>query len=130
MDVEKRALRVAAVTIKGCIVLDWLIRRRHTRSRGLVGLVDEGFPAPRQAVTVETRVIETIQNLLARSGRSVPVTAATRLYADGLGLDSLGAAELSTMLEMAFGRDPYSEGLIPRSVAEIVRYYDPSAGSR
>ena len=81
-------------------------------------------------MSVEARVIETIRSLLARYGRSVPVTAASRLYADGLGLDSLGAAELSTMLEMAFGRDPYSAGLIPRSVEEIVQYYDPAAGPR
>jgi acyl carrier protein len=81
-------------------------------------------------MSVEARVIETVRSLLARYGRTVPVTAESRLYADGLGLDSLGAAELSTMLEMAFGRDPYSEGVVPRSVEEIVRFYDTPAGPR
>ena len=83
-----------------------------------------------EAMSVEARVIDTIRTLLARYGRGVPVTAQSRLYADGLGLDSLAAAELSTMLEMAFGRDPYSDGMVPRSVEEIVRFYETPAGSR
>lgn len=102
----------------------------YSNSGLLVGLVGEDSRPLGQDVSIEASVIETVQSLLARYGRSVPVTASSRLYADGLGLDSLGAAELSTMLEMAFGRDPYSEGLVPRTVAEIVRYYDPPAGPR
>ena len=81
-------------------------------------------------MSVEARVIETIRRLLARYARTDSVTPQSRLYSDGLGLDSLGAAELSTMLEMAFGRDPYSAGLIPRSVDEIVRFYETPAGQR
>jgi acyl carrier protein len=81
-------------------------------------------------MSVEARVIDVIRSLLARYARTVPVTAQSRLYADGLGLDSLGAAELSTMLEMAFGRDPDSEGVIPRSVEEIIRFYETPADPR
>lgn len=80
-------------------------------------------------MSVETRVIEVVRSLLARYARTDPVTPHTRLYADGLGLDSLGAAELSTMLEMAFGRDPYSAGQIPRGVDEIIRFYEKPSGT-
>ena len=81
-------------------------------------------------MSVEARVIEVVRSLLARYARTDSVTSHSRLYADGLGLDSLGAAELSTMLEMAFGRDPYSAGLVPRGVDEIIRFYEPTAGAR
>jgi len=81
-------------------------------------------------MSVEARVVEVVRSLLARYARTDPVTPQSRLYADGLGLDSLGAAELSTMLEMTFGRDPYSAGLIPRGVDEIIRFYETTAGTR
>lgn len=81
-------------------------------------------------MSVEEAVIEVVRGLLARYARTDPVTPQSRLYADGLGLDSLGAAELSTMLEMAFGRDPYSAGLVPRGVDEIIRFYETTAGPR
>lgn len=81
-------------------------------------------------MSVEARVIEVVRGLLARYARTDSVTPQSRLYADGLGLDSLGAAELSTMLEMAFGRDPYSAGLVPRGVDEIIRFYETTTGER
>lgn len=73
---------------------------------------------------VENRVIEVVQALLRRHKRPIDgVARNTTLYHGGLGLDSLGAAELSTMLEMAFSRDPYSEGEIPNTVGDIVDFY-------
>ena len=40
-----------------------------------------------------------------------------------LSLDSLELAELSAALEDDLGSDPYTEGLIPETVAELVGFY-------
>jgi acyl carrier protein len=48
----------------------------------------------------------------------------TGLWGDGLGLDSLEAAELSAMLEDAFGSDPFSVGAdLPETVGDVVAFY-------
>jgi acyl carrier protein len=48
----------------------------------------------------------------------------TGLWGDGLGLDSLEAAELSAMLEDEFGSDPFSAGGdLPETVGDIVAFY-------
>ena len=55
-------------------------------------------------------------------------TDETGLWGDGLGLDSLEAAELSAMLEDEFGTDPFSAGGdLPERVGDIVAFY---AGAR
>ncbi len=47
------------------------------------------------------------------------------LYGEGLGLDSLEAAELSAVLEDAFGTDPFSGGdRMPETVGEILGFYE------
>ena len=50
------------------------------------------------------------------------------LYAEGLDLDSLEAAELSAHLEDEFGSDPFSAALqagkdLPETVGDIVAFY-------
>jgi acyl carrier protein len=51
-------------------------------------------------------------------------TDETGLWGDGLGLDSLEAAELSAMLEDEFGTDPFSSGVdLPETVGDIVLFY-------
>jgi acyl carrier protein len=50
------------------------------------------------------------------------------LYAGGLELDSLAAAELSAHLEDEFGSDPFSAALaagndLPETVGDIVAFY-------
>ena len=51
-------------------------------------------------------------------------TDETGLWGDGLGLDSLEAAELSAMLEDEFGTDPFSAGgELPERVGDIVAFY-------
>jgi acyl carrier protein len=48
----------------------------------------------------------------------------TLLWGEGLGLDSLEAAELSAMLEDEFGTDPFSAGGdLPESVGDVVGFY-------
>jgi acyl carrier protein len=46
------------------------------------------------------------------------------LWGEGLGLDSLEAAELSAMLEDEFGSDPFSAGGdLPERVGDVVAFY-------
>lgn len=48
----------------------------------------------------------------------------TELWGEGLGLDSLEAAELSAMLEDEFGSDPFSAGGdLPDKVGDVVAFY-------
>jgi acyl carrier protein len=42
---------------------------------------------------------------------------------EDLALDSLELAELSAALEDDLGSDPYTEGLLPETVAEVVGFY-------
>jgi acyl carrier protein len=55
------------------------------------------------------------------------LTEDTPLYADGLGLDSVEAAELSAILEDEFGTDPFSAGEVPEKVADIVAFYETAS---
>ena len=51
-------------------------------------------------------------------------TDETGLWGNGLELDSLEAAELSALLEDAFGSDPFSAGGdLPESVGDILAFY-------
>jgi acyl carrier protein len=78
---------------------------------------------PPTAQNPETFVVESIRMLLSRRDEpAAPVTTDAHLH-DDLDLDSLELAELSVLLEDTFGRDPYSEGLVPNTVGEIVSFY-------
>jgi acyl carrier protein len=71
----------------------------------------------------EQTIMGAIRTLLARRNEGdVVVTATSDLY-DDLDLDSLEIAELSAVLEDDLGTDPYSAGIIPRTVAEVVAFY-------
>jgi acyl carrier protein len=75
--------------------------------------------------TDASRVLTIIRELLERLEKSHgELTEATPLYADGLGLDSVEAAELSAILEDEFGTDPYSEGDLPDTVGDILAFYE------
>ncbi|AXT86221.1 hypothetical protein C6I20_14205 [Aeromicrobium sp. A1-2] len=66
---------------------------------------------------------ETINRFLVRAGKNTDVTPETSLYAEGLGLDSLETAELSSMLEDDLTRDPFSEGIMAATIGEILDFY-------
>lgn len=70
-----------------------------------------------------TQAEQTLQKFLERSNRSADVDASAGLYADGLGLDSLETAELSAFLEDEVGTDPFTEGLLPQTVGELLDFY-------
>lgn len=70
-----------------------------------------------------TTAEQTIRSFLKRANKDPDVRSDTALFADGLGLDSLETAELSAMLEDDLGRDPYTEGMLPQTVGEILDFY-------
>jgi acyl carrier protein len=72
----------------------------------------------------EQTVVSAIRKLLRRrSSDHAELDRNADLYQD-LELDSLEVAELSAALEDDLGRDPYSEGLVPRTVGEVVDFYE------
>lgn len=70
---------------------------------------------------------ETVRGFLLQVGKSADFDAATSLYGDGLGLDSLEVAELSVLLEDTYGNDPFSAGLEVTTVGQVVDFYAPTA---
>ncbi|HEY6132058.1 MAG TPA: phosphopantetheine-binding protein [Halioglobus sp.] len=69
-------------------------------------------------------VIEMIKIILKHQAMQVKeVELSSELYDEGIGLDSLCVAELSAMLEKAYGKDPYTSNVMPRTVGDIVSFY-------
>jgi acyl carrier protein len=78
----------------------------------------------------DTAAVETlIRSFLERADKTAEFTAETPLFGDGLGLDSLEAAELSAMLEDEFGTDPFSAGDFAETVGQIYDFYAAQAAS-
>jgi acyl carrier protein len=74
------------------------------------------------------RVLTIIGELLERLEKGHgQLSDDTPLYADGLGLDSVEAAELSAVLEDEFGSDPFSAGDVPETVGDIVAFYETTS---
>lgn len=70
---------------------------------------------------------QTINRFLVRANKPADVTPETSLFADGIGLDSLETAELSSMLEDDLGSDPFSDGLTVQTVGAILDFYGDAA---
>jgi acyl carrier protein len=72
----------------------------------------------------------TVRSFVARvKKRKKGVELDVSLYSEGIGLDSLDVAELSAVLEDEFGKDPFSNGLMPETIGEIVAFYDETPAS-
>jgi acyl carrier protein len=72
----------------------------------------------------EVAIVSEIRSLLdRREGADAIVVTLNSNVHDDLDLDSLELAELSAVLEERFGHDPYTQGIAPRTVGEIVAYY-------
>ncbi|MDG1945344.1 MAG: phosphopantetheine-binding protein [Halioglobus sp.] len=72
----------------------------------------------------ELEVIEMIKTILKHQAMpEAEVAMSSDLYDDGIGLDSLCVAELSAMLEKAYGSDPYTSKIMPRTVSDIISFY-------
>lgn len=75
------------------------------------------------ATTADRMVYDLISEMLTRRGATdVAINGDARLMAD-LQLESLELAELSAALEDALGTDPYTEGLIPETVDDLIGFY-------
>jgi acyl carrier protein len=82
------------------------------------------LPDAETTVRAEGIIRDTIRGLLDQRGASgIEIGPDSKLTAD-LGLDSLELAELSAVLEDEIGHDPFSEGIVPETVAELVDYYN------
>jgi acyl carrier protein len=75
----------------------------------------------------QAQIEAVLHDFLARNDKDISFDLGTSLYADGLSLDSLETAELSALLEDEFGRDPFSDETMPRTVGDLVRYYSAAA---
>lgn len=72
----------------------------------------------------KTTVVSSIRSLLKRrKADDLEFGDDADLY-DDLQLDSLEVAEFSAILEDDLGRDPYSEGETPRTVADVIKFYE------
>jgi acyl carrier protein len=72
----------------------------------------------------------TVRSFVARvKKRKKGVELDVSLYSEGIGLDSLDVAELSAVLEDEFGQDPFSNGLMPETIGDIVAFYDETPAS-
>lgn len=56
-----------------------------------------------------------------------PTALDASLYETGVGLDSLDTAAFSSMLEAEYGADPYSEGVFPETLADVLHFYKENA---
>lgn len=75
-------------------------------------------------MTIEAQIIEVIQEILRHQAfPETDVTPESPLYDDGVGLDSLCVAELSATLEKNYGKDPYTSGIMPQTVGDIIAFY-------
>jgi acyl carrier protein len=73
-----------------------------------------------------TIIIEFLERL--QKAYDGELTGETPLYGDGLGLDSLEAAELSAVLEDELGSDPFSAGgEMPETVGDILAFYEAAS---
>ena len=72
----------------------------------------------------EEVILATINQLLERRGAGSIVVGPESHLLNDLAMDSLELAELSATLEDEVGREPFSEGIIPETVRELVAFYD------
>jgi acyl carrier protein len=71
----------------------------------------------------EKTILDVIRSLLERREQlDVNVSLQSNLHED-LGFDSLELAELSAALEDDLGHDPFSAGIVPDTVGELVTFY-------
>ena len=68
---------------------------------------------------------QTVRGFVARVKPEAPeLNPDTPLYANGVGLDSLEAAELSALLEDEVGSDPFTADEMPQTLGDILGFYD------
>lgn len=80
----------------------------------------------------EQKVIDEIKAVFTNKGLAAPEITPRSPIDLSLGLESLDFAELAVRLEMAFGRDPFSESTVPplRVVADLAALYEAERAPR
>lgn len=73
--------------------------------------------------SARTRAEQVIRTFLQRADKDADVDLDVPIFGEGLGLDSLETAELSATLEDEIGSDPFSAGLMPETIREILDFY-------
>ena len=73
--------------------------------------------------SARTRAEQVIRTFLQRADKDAEVGLDVPIFGEGLGLDSLETAELSATLEDEIGSDPFSAGLMPETVRDILDFY-------
>ena len=73
--------------------------------------------------SARTRAEQVIRTFLQRADKAAEVGLDVPIFGEGLGLDSLETAELSATLEDEIGSDPFSAGLMPETVRDILYFY-------
>jgi acyl carrier protein len=76
------------------------------------------------AVDPEKVIVASIEELLARRGATGIVVGPESNLLTDLAMDSLELAELSATLIDEVGHDPFSEGIFPETIAELVAFYN------
>ena len=75
-------------------------------------------------MAIENEIVDIIRTIRKHQGfLDEEILLESALYDDGIGLDSLCVAELSAMLEKAYGKDPYTSKVLPQTVGDIVDFY-------
>ena len=72
----------------------------------------------------EKTIYEVMNGLLERREDGAPTFTADSRFFEDLDMDSLEVAELSAALEDELGSDPFSEGLLPSTLAELIAFYE------
>lgn len=85
------------------------------------------MPGAKQIDITRTTILDTIHQLLRQRGAvGITIRDDSRLNAD-LGMDSLELAELSAVLEDELGDEPFSSGIVPETVGELLAFYDATS---
>ncbi len=76
-------------------------------------------------MSTEQSVLEILGRLLElRDQPPKRILPESPLFTEGLNLDSVEITELAAMLEQEMGRDPFTDGELPTTVADVIAYYD------
>ena len=79
--------------------------------------------ASTETKTAESVIVGTIQELVKRrGGEAIEVRPESNFLTD-IEMDSLELAELSGVLADELGREPFSDGIFPETVADLVAFY-------
>jgi acyl carrier protein len=71
----------------------------------------------------EKTIMDALASLLERRDGAAPEVRPGSSLQEDLDLDSLEVAELSVILEDELGDDPFSQGILPNTVGELLAYY-------